>query len=338
MDALSAVLLEQGELENFMVLKMLTGRDPIERFKFNLEEITNTKCKDYFRFDKSSLPILKEALGLPDEIICYNKTKVSGLEGLCILLRRFAYPNRLGDLCSLFGRPVEELSMIINKVVNIIFDGHSHRLHDLNQNWINPEEFAASISAKGCPMHRIWAFIDGTVRPICRPTRYQQSVFNGHKRTHALKYQSVMAPNGLIVDLFGPIEGRRHDSALLHESRLLERLDCPKFRNYSIYGDPAYPLRPQLIVPYKGAALTAEQRQFNMAMSNVRESVEWGFGAIARTFAFLDFKKNLKLYLQPIGQYYPVAVILMNCYTCMYGNQVSQYFGIEPPTLQEYLL
>lgn len=43
------------------------------------------------------------------------------------------------------------------------------------------------------------------VRPICRPGRNQRHVYNGHKRVHALKYQSVVAPNGLIVNMFGPV-------------------------------------------------------------------------------------------------------------------------------------
>ena len=46
--------------------------------------------------------------------------------------------------------------------------------------------------------------MDGTVRPICRPEENQRSVYNGHKRVHALKFQSIALPNGLIGHLFGP--------------------------------------------------------------------------------------------------------------------------------------
>ena len=41
-------------------------------------------------------------------------------------------------------------------------------------------------------------FIDGTTRKICRPEKDQKVMYNGHKRGHAFKYQSVTAPNGLI--------------------------------------------------------------------------------------------------------------------------------------------
>ena len=41
-----------------------------------------------------------------------------------------------------------------------------------------------------------------------------------------------------------------------------------------IYGDPAYPLRPQLQAPFKGANLPGDQQLWNSRMSSVRISVE----------------------------------------------------------------
>ena len=59
---------------------------------------------------------------------------------------------------------------------------------------------------------------------MCRPTRHQMVCYNGHKRLHALKFQSVVTPNGLIANLYDPVEGRRHDCSLLRESGLMEQL------------------------------------------------------------------------------------------------------------------
>ena len=63
------------------------------------------------------------------------------------------------------------------------------------------------------------------MRPVARPGEHQRVLFNGHKRVHAIKFQSVVAPNGLIVNLFGPVEGKRHDSGMLAMSGLLPILE-----------------------------------------------------------------------------------------------------------------
>ena len=150
----------------------------------------------------------------------------------------------------------------------------------------------------------------------------------------------MYCPNGLIVHLDGPFVGRRHDAGIFQESSLLEQLIRKVNTNGDavyLYGDPAYPLLPQLIVPYRGANVTQDQHDFNRSMTPLRICVEWGFGEVLKTFAFLDHRKNMKLFLQPVGLLYKVAVILTNCRTCLYKNQTAEYFQLAPPRLQEYL-
>ena len=144
----------------------------------------------------------------------------------------------------------------------------------------------------------------------------------------------MQAPNGSIANLFGPLEGRRHDSFMLGESGLEEKLrhiTKPNGEPYVLYGDPAYGVTNNIISPFKGGDLTVTQNHFNKAMSKVRVSVEWGFVKIAQYFAFLDFKKNLKVLLQC------VASLLINCHTCLYGSVTGKYFNLAPPSLETYL-
>ena len=75
---------------------------------------------------------------------------------------------------------------------------------------------------------------------------------------------------------------------------------------------------------------------YNKAMRNVRSSVEWLFGDIINYFKFMDFKKNLKIGMSCVGKMYVVCALLPNALTCLYGNQTSQYFELDPPTLQDY--
>ena len=74
---------------------------------------------------------------------------------------------------------------------------------------------------------------------------------------------------------------------------------------------------------------------FNSSMSKVRVTVEWMFGEVINNFKFTDFKKNLKIGLSCVGKFHRVSAILTNAHTCHYKNNVTQYFAIDPPLLEE---
>lgn len=137
--------------------------------------------------------------------------------------------------------------------MKFIYVNWKHLLESMNQNWfltVNLERFAQSISSKGGPLKNCFGFVDGTVRRVCWPGINQRMLYNGHKKVHSIKFQSVSAPNGLVINLYGPVEGRRHNSTMLAMSGLFPMLQqygrAPNGRKLCIYGDPAYPLRRQL--------------------------------------------------------------------------------------------
>jgi len=198
------------------------------------------------------------------------------MEAICVVLRRFAYPSRLGDLVPMFHRSKTALSLIFSEITEFLAGKYKEIIHfDGVRLAGNLQRFADSIHQKGAPLTNCWAFIDGTVRPIARPVWLQKVVFNGHKRVHALKFQSLVTPDGLIAHIYSPIEGRRHDCALLKLSLLCECLKAhPEFENFVIYGDSAYPVSSQFISPFKGAHLTADMAEFNKRMSGSRIAVE----------------------------------------------------------------
>lgn len=86
----------------------------------------------------------------------------------------------------------------------------------------------------------------------------------------------VPAANGMIANLYGPVEGRSHDAGIPRQSGLLEQLEIhsntPDDQPLCIYGDPAYPQREHLQAPYKHSNLSEGEKAFNSAMSNVRVS------------------------------------------------------------------
>ena len=125
-----------------------------------------------------------------------------------------------------FGRPVAQLCMIFNQIVDIV--DQQRPLNDFNQPLLSPDilkSYVEAIYRKGSTLNNVWGFIDGTTRQCARPRRDQRLVFNGHKRYHCLKYQNITTPNGIIANLFDPLEGRRHDSFVLGHSGVMIQLD-----------------------------------------------------------------------------------------------------------------
>ena len=105
----------------------------------------------------------------------------------------------------------------------------NHLLSTFNQPWLSANclkfvIFADAIFQKSGALQNSLGFVDGTVRPVSRPSRNQRVLYNGHKKVHALKFQSVAVPNGLVANLYGPVEGKRHGSTMLAESGLYNQL------------------------------------------------------------------------------------------------------------------
>jgi len=165
--------------------------------------------------------------------------------------------------------------------------------------------------------------------------------YSGHKRQHCLKYQIVGTPDGMIVDMFGPIEGRHADGYLLDQSRLLQRLEANEEfssspRYWQLYGDQGYALRPRLCCPHKGITTDA-QSAFNDRMKSIRQPIEWIIGHVVGLWRFLDWSKTQQLGSSPVGLYARVAAFLTNLHVCCYGSETAQYFVVNTPTLAEYL-
>ena len=140
-----------------------------ESSRFDFDKLEEAECKADFRVEKRDLHVLANALQIPPSFQTYQRSVADGLEGLCMLMKRFAYPCRYVDMIPLFGRPVPELSMITNHVMNYIYDTHCHRITEWNNNLLSPElleVYARAIHQKGAPLQNCFGFIDGTVRPI----------------------------------------------------------------------------------------------------------------------------------------------------------------------------
>ena len=96
-------------------------------------------------------------------------------------------------------------------------------------------------------------------------------------------------------------------------------------------------MKRHLQSPFSGAHVNQQQKDVNKSISQVRVTVEWVFGDVINCFKHVDFKKNLKIGLSCVSKMYRVSAILTNAYTCLYKNNVSAIFGVDPPLLEDYM-
>ena len=103
--------------------------------RFEIDSWDDSECRTELRFGRQDLDLLLMHLQIPDEIVCSQRSVCKGMDGLCILLKRLAYPCRYTDMVPRFGRNPTELCLIFNEVLDLIYANHRHRL----QNWdLNP--------------------------------------------------------------------------------------------------------------------------------------------------------------------------------------------------------
>ena len=265
-----------------------------------------------------------------------------------------AYPATFANLAWPCGRSPCALCRIFNATAHHVYGVFEHLRDERSLEAWAPhfEHFAKAIhrggrrSRRSCrfypmPLKNCIGLIDGSNQYCDKPGRYQGILYNGHKRAHLVKWQGIMLPNGIMPMPFGPINGRHHDAFMLDRSRVVPvmRRACRRAgRTYQLYGDPAYPLSPWLGAPFPSDGLiSGQEARFNKTMSAARIAVEWGFGKIKTNWSYLDFKKGMKPYQSDLQKFWPVAQILTNCHTCIYGSQTSNYFNVMPPPLEVYL-
>ena len=118
--------------------------------RFDLDKLGDAECKANFRIEKRDLPALAEALRIPGAYKTNQRSIAGGMEGLYMLLKRFAYPCRYGDMIPLFGRAVPVICMITpNHVLVFIYNNHSMLITEWNS------KFMPMLFTKKEPLRRI---------------------------------------------------------------------------------------------------------------------------------------------------------------------------------------
>jgi len=70
--------------------------------RFNLDDMDEAECIAELRFEKRHIVRLEEVLQIPPLMKCNQRSVFTGTEGLCMLLKRLAYPCRYSDSADQF--------------------------------------------------------------------------------------------------------------------------------------------------------------------------------------------------------------------------------------------
>ena len=341
---------------NFIYRPILDETIDFDKPPLKISDLDDSKALLDFRFRKDDLQEIADSLwpklepfleGTRDKIMCENQYQCPYETGLLLVLYRLARPRRIRpELETYFSMRKSRISAIISTFIDAFYEVALQFLSDPSIFKDRFELYAGLIHEKsGVHGIDVWGFIDGTLRKTCRPSHFQKLLYSGHKRCHGIKFQSVTTPDGLIALLFGPVNGNRHDSFMLRDSRLLQMLRdlFPEGeKRYSLYGDPAYPQSELLFGGFRRPAAGSEEAIWNTQMSKVRETVEWLFKEIITKWSFLDFRASMKVFQFPVAKYFAVGAFLTNLHCCIYGSETAAYFNCVTPedgrlTLQQYL-
>lgn len=334
-----------------MLCSVQTGQEPPR-----LAQLTDEDCRHLFRFGKEFLARIVSGLNFQGPNFPMVKVRSGTTYYKCyadtivlIWLRRSAFPCRWSDLFYLFNMSTSKMSAVYNWFVCYLHEGWGHRLSDLLFWEPYFQAFAShNFNVLQCPLNGVIAYADGTFIETCRPSEEgkaglnQQDVWNGHHRAHGMNFLSLMLPIGIIV-LYGPYEGRRHDSALLAASQALNKLRAVRQRTgqiFCLFGDSAFPRTMHSYTMLKGN-LDHDMAVFNAAMCRFRQSVEWGFGKIQQIFTYVKTAKCMHMQIQPVGAYYTAAAIATNLHTIVHGSVTTEFMRtydmLEEITIEMYL-
>ena len=132
--------------------------------RFDFDALPNPVVEMRYRFTKSEIRRLAICLRVPDKVSVPHCTKVSGLEALCIMLRRLCYPNRWVELVSEFGISGNQLSAINLHMVDHVYRNFGRLLMDITifKNFV--PKWCSLIHRKCGYYTNCYGFIDGTLK------------------------------------------------------------------------------------------------------------------------------------------------------------------------------
>ena len=321
-------------------------------------------CSERFRFQSfNQLRRLADGFRLPMGTIYFHQKgyKSNREEILMIGLIRLSYPSRWCDLYPFFpGAKRYFLSAAFHWFLDFMVYNWGYLLLNNTHFWLpylmeSCDKIRLKLQILNYPhwrqFHppmdrpngfRVALFIDNTMFAFNRPAgnttdgpaaprvpdEIQEAWYSGWKKLHGMKWQTTIMANGMDFVIFGPLSVRRNDNTSLALSKIEEHLvELQEGEEIMLmmHGDSAY---SNSIVMHVGGG---------RGMSSVRESIEWSYKDIKEQWKYCDYSRVMQLRKQPVAKIMFICMLLRNAYVTLCGSQISDFFTMAPPTLEEWL-
>ena len=330
----------------------------IERKWVTIDSLVEEDIHSTFRVQsKSELHRLFNGFRFPNILRTDDRHKFTGQEVFLCGLYRLHFPNNcsMQGWKTIFGFYPQRVSDCFKLFLAFMLHNWAYLLLDNMSYWVpHMQECAEAIRRKlgalGCPFppagsiggFNVFSFIDNTMNATCRPgggpkrdganaprndPLIQRAWYNGWKKLHGMKWQTIDLPNGMNFSVYGPISIRHNDLYALnlsdYNAKLVAAQQGLPFQ-YVTYGDSAYIVvhDSHIRARHSYAVNTPREILENRAMSSCREVIEWDYGDVGTTWAFVDYKKGLKIRKMPVGAIYLCAMLLRNALNTLHAGNV----------------
>lgn len=342
----------------------------VERKYITIDSLKEDTISHYFRFkSKEDLKRLFLGFQFSELYTTRNGHKYFGEEVFLIGLYRLHFPNTTGDVMYLemFGMYHQRVSECFGIFLRHMMLNWSYLLLDNMNYWRESIPAFSEVIRKtifrthNCEFEPnnfcIFGFIDNTMNAMCRPgggpvndgvnaprndPDLQRAWYNGWKKVHGMKYQTIDLPNGMNFHVYGPVSVRHNDLYTLHNSGIDDLLTVFQqgyINQYCVYGDSAYTIfnLANVRARHNNEVNTLREILENKAMSSARQTIEWDYGDVSKMWATLSFSKVLKMRRMPVSSMYITAMILRNAHNTMYGGNTAVYFNCTPPPFEHWI-
>jgi hypothetical protein len=207
--------------------------EPIVDKKISIDVLDPCVCEGNFGFKKEQLRRLFDVLQFPNEMKTANRTTFTGEQVFLAGLYRLTHWRQTNDWVTTFGWSQSRVAHASKLFLDFMMKNWVYLINDNVNYWVpHLPEFAEfirqKVAEKGAHFEEgtfaVFGFIDNTHISTCRPgggpmreghgaprwnKLIQQAFYNGWKKRHGLKVQTVELPNGMTWHCFGHIEFTR---------------------------------------------------------------------------------------------------------------------------------